>query len=51
MNELLSHSPEKEKGELLTIDGDPDVGEPCMFGKGMYLYVFYCVCLTHLRRL
>ena len=26
MDEPLSHSPEKEQGELLTIVGDPEVG-------------------------
>ena len=44
MDETISHSPEKQQGELLTIVGDPEVGEPCMFEKGMYLYVFYCLC-------
>ena len=44
MDEPLSNSPEKEQNELLTIDGDPEVGEPCMFVKGMYLYVFNCLC-------
>ena len=44
MDEAISHSPEKEQGLLLTIAGDTEVGEPCMFGKGMYLYVFYCLC-------
>ena len=34
----------KKQSELLTIVGDPEVGEPCMFGKGVYLYVFYCLC-------
>ena len=43
MDEPLSHYPEKEQGELLTIVWDPGVGEPCMFGKGVYLYVFYCL--------
>ena len=44
MNELISHLPEKEQGKFLTINGDPEVEEPCMFGKVMYLYVFYCLC-------
>ena len=39
----LYHSPEK-KGELLTIVGDLEIGEPCIFVNGMYLYVFYCLC-------
>ena len=26
MDEAISHSPEKEQGELLTIVGDPEVG-------------------------
>ena len=44
MDEPISHLPEKEQGEWLNIVGDPEVGEPCMFGKGIYLYVFYCLC-------
>ena len=24
--------------------GDTEVIEPCMFGKYMYLFVFYCLC-------
>ena len=40
----MSHLPEKEQGKLLTIDGDPEVVEPCMFVKVMYLSVFYCLC-------
>ena len=36
--------PKKEQDELLTIVGDPEVGEPCMLGKGIYLPVFYCLC-------
>ena len=28
----------------MTINGDPEVREPCMFVKGMYLYLFYCLC-------
>ena len=44
MEESISHLPEKEKGMLLTINGDPEVGEPCMFVIGLYLSVFYCLC-------
>ena len=44
-DEAISHYPEKEQGELLTIVGDTEVGEPYMFGKGIYLSVFYCLCL------
>ena len=44
MYEAISHSPNKQQGEILTIIGDTEVGEPCMFVKGMYLYVFYCLC-------
>ena len=40
MDEPISHLPEKEQSELLTINGDP----PCMFGKGMYFSVFYYLC-------
>ena len=42
MEEPISHLPEKEQGELLTINGYPEVGETCMFLKGMYFSVF-CV--------
>ena len=28
----------------MTINGDPEVGEPCLFVKGMHWYVFYCLC-------
>ena len=28
----------------MTIDGDPGVEEPCMFERGMYFYVSYCLC-------
>ena len=44
MEESISHLPEKEEGVLLTINGGPEVVEPCMFVKGMYLSVFYCLC-------
>ena len=27
----------------MTINGDPPDGEPCMFVKGMYLSIFYCL--------
>ena len=40
MDEPLSRSPEKEQGDFLTIIGDPEVGEPCMFGES---YVFVCI--------
>ena len=44
MDEAISHSPEKQKGELLNIVGDPEVGEPCMFVKGLFLSVFCFLC-------
>ena len=44
IDEPLSHSPKKEKGEILTIVGNPEVGEPCNFLKGIYFSVFYCMC-------
>ena len=34
MDDPISHLPKKEEGELLTINGDPEVGQPFMFGKG-----------------
>ena len=44
MDEPLSNSSEKEQGELSIIDGNPEVWEPCMFGIGVYLIMFYCLC-------
>ena len=44
MDDPLPNSPEKEQGKLLTIDGYPEVVEPYMFLKSMYLSVFYCLC-------
>ena len=44
MDEPLSNSPKKEQGKLLIIDGNPEIGEPCMFVRGMYLSVFYFLC-------
>ena len=44
MDEPLSNSLEKEQDELLTIVGDTEVGEPCIFGNVMYLSVFYYFC-------
>ena len=28
----------------MNVFGYPEVVEPCMFGKGIYLSVFYCLC-------
>ena len=44
MDEAISHSTGKEQGELLTIVGNPNFGEPCMFVTGMYLSILYCLC-------
>ena len=44
MDESITLSPEIEEGVPLTINGDTTDGEPCMFVKGMYLSVFYCLC-------
>ena len=44
MDEPLSNPPEKEQGEFLIIDGYLDVGEPCMFGSGVYFSMFYFLC-------
>ena len=41
MDEPLSEISEKEKGELLNIDGNTIVGEPYTFGIGMHLSLFY----------
>ena len=43
MEESITLFPEIEEGVPLTINGDPTDGEPCMFVKGMYLYIFYCL--------
>ena len=34
-----------KEGVLLTINGDPPGGEPCIFVKGVYLFLFYCFFL------
>ena len=44
MDGPLSNSTKKQQGKLLIIDGNPEVGETCMFGRVIYLYVFYCLC-------
>ena len=44
MEESIKSFPEIEEGKPLTINGDPPDGEPCMFVKAMYLFVFYCLC-------
>ena len=44
MGESIALFPEKEQGVLLIINGDPKVGEPCMFVNVMYLSVFYFLC-------
>ena len=31
----------------MTIHGDPEVGEPCVFLKGIYLSVFYFLCYNN----
>ena len=43
MDEALSNYTKKEQCELLTINEDPEVGETFMFGKYVYLYIFYCL--------
>ena len=43
MEESITIFPKIEEGVPLTINGDPPDGEPCMFVKGMYLSVFYCL--------
>ena len=45
MDEPKSNLPKKEQGELLIIDGNPEVEEPCMFERGMGFSVFYCLCV------
>ena len=43
MEESITLSPGIEEGVPLTINGDPPGGEPCIFVKGVYLSVFYCL--------
>ena len=43
MEESITLFHEKEEGVPLTINGDTTDGEPCMFVKGMYFSVFYCL--------
>ena len=43
MEDLITLFPEIEEGEPLTINGDPPDGEPCIFVKGIYFSVFYCL--------
>ena len=45
MDDPISDLPKKQQGKILTIYGDPDVEEPCMFEISIYLYVFFCVML------
>ena len=42
-DEPISDLPPKRKGELLNIDGDPDVEEDSMFEIDIYFSVFYCL--------
>ena len=44
VDEPISHLSQIEEGKLLTINRYPEVGEPCVFGKGVYLSMFYCLC-------
>ena len=44
MEEPIPLFPEIEEGVPLTTNGDPPGGEPRMFVKGMYFYVFYFLC-------
>ena len=44
MEDSITLFPEIEEGIPLTINGDPPDGEPCMFVKGLYLSLFYCLC-------
>ena len=41
---VFQYYQQKEEGVPLNINGDPADGEPCMFVKGMYFSVFYCLC-------
>ena len=43
MEESITLSPEIEEGVPLTINGDVPDEEPCMFVKGVYLSIFYCL--------
>ena len=43
MEESITLLPQIKEGVPLTINGDPPDGEPCMFVKGLYLSIFYCL--------
>ena len=43
MEESVTLFPEIEEGLPLNINGYPPDGEPCMFLKGVYLSVLYCL--------
>ena len=46
MDEQIPDLPEKEEGELLTINGDLDfiLKKPCMFERSKNFFVVYCLC-------
>ena len=44
MDKAISYLPEKEECELFNNVRDTEVGEPYLFGKGIYMYMFYCLC-------
>ena len=44
MDEPKSNLPKKERGKLLITDGYLEVEEPCMFERGTYFSLFYCLC-------
>ena len=48
MEDPITYLPKKEQGELLTINGYPDVGEPCMFVKGVYFSVFFVFVVSRI---
>ena len=50
MNEPISDLPKKEQGGLLSIDGDTDAEEPCMFERGMYFCVLYFCVMSRINQ-
>ena len=44
MDDPISNLLKKVQCKILTVDGDTDVEEPCMFERGTYFSVFCWLC-------
>ena len=56
MDEPQSNSPGKQQAGMLIIDGNPEVGGPLIFGRGVHFYMFYyffmlIICQRIFRRI